>query len=174
MDMKKTKVALVTTSLLALLSGCNDNSSSLLPPRMTSGHRPGGCAVAAQPVRQPAPAELLTSPAPTNSLVGHRALVDTQTSAAKGLQSPAPVFAGQQLRTCGTTISCNSTSGKASTPAGMTNRARRRPQRTVWPGQIPAWVPPPLPCSAKMEGCILQLHRPARRSGEPDRQRRDR
>ncbi len=30
MDMKKTKVALVTASLLALLSGCNDNSSS--PP----------------------------------------------------------------------------------------------------------------------------------------------
>ncbi|ELB2794011.1 lipoprotein, partial [Aeromonas hydrophila] len=28
MDMKKTKVALVTASLLALLSGCNDNSSS--------------------------------------------------------------------------------------------------------------------------------------------------
>ena len=27
MDMKKTKVALVTASLLALLSGCNDNSS---------------------------------------------------------------------------------------------------------------------------------------------------
>ncbi|WP_234920457.1 lipoprotein, partial [Aeromonas veronii] len=26
MDMKKTKVALVTASLLALLSGCNDNS----------------------------------------------------------------------------------------------------------------------------------------------------
>ncbi|WP_234919316.1 lipoprotein, partial [Aeromonas veronii] len=27
MDMKKTKVALVTASLLALLSGCNDNST---------------------------------------------------------------------------------------------------------------------------------------------------
>ncbi len=33
MDMKKTKVALVTASLLALLSGCNDNSSS--PPPLT-------------------------------------------------------------------------------------------------------------------------------------------
>ncbi|WP_206667176.1 lipoprotein, partial [Aeromonas media] len=32
MDMKKTKVALVTASLLALLSGCNDNSSSPSTP----------------------------------------------------------------------------------------------------------------------------------------------
>ncbi len=33
MDMKKTKVALVTASLLALLSGCNDNSSSAPAPQ---------------------------------------------------------------------------------------------------------------------------------------------
>ena len=31
MDMRKTKVALVTASLLALLSGCNDNGSSPTP-----------------------------------------------------------------------------------------------------------------------------------------------
>ncbi|WP_241005930.1 lipoprotein, partial [Aeromonas media] len=55
MDMKKTKVALVTASLLALLSGCNDNSSSPSTPP-TPQDEP----VARLPNVQP-PAELLVA-----------------------------------------------------------------------------------------------------------------
>ena len=69
MDMKKTKVALVTASLLALLSGCNDNSSSAPAPQDEP--------VARLPNVQP-PAELLTA-GPDEAVI---ALVDTQTSAA--------------------------------------------------------------------------------------------
>ena len=81
MDMKKTKVALVTASLLALLSGCNDNSSSAPAPQDEP--------VARLPNVQP-PAELLTA-GPDEAVI---ALVDTQTSAARGVTGP---FASHSL-----------------------------------------------------------------------------
>ncbi|MGL6537128.1 hypothetical protein ACSZNQ_09100, partial [Aeromonas hydrophila] len=77
MDMKKTKVALVTASLLALLSGCNDNSSSPSTPEPTDGP------VARLPNVQP-PAEQLVA-GPDQAVI---ALVDTQTSAARGVTGP--------------------------------------------------------------------------------------
>ena len=83
MDMKKTKVALVTASLLALLSGCNDNSSSPSTPEPTDGP------VARLPDVQP-PAEQLVA-GPDQAVI---ALVDTQSSAARGITGP---FANHSL-----------------------------------------------------------------------------
>ena len=97
MDMKKTKVALVTASLLALLSGCNDNSSSAPAPQDEP--------VARLPNVQP-PAELLTA-GPDEAVI---ALVDTQTSAARGVTGP---FASHSLHLWNNDA-CNSTS----TPSG--------------------------------------------------------
>ena len=94
MDMKKTKVALVTASLLALLSGCNDNSSSSSTP--TPQDEP----VARLPNVQP-PAELLTA-GPDEAVI---ALVDTQTSAARGVTGP---FASHSLHLWNNDA-CNST-----------------------------------------------------------------
>ena len=93
MDMKKTKVALVTASLLALLSGCNDNSSSAPAPQDEP--------VARLPNVQP-PAELLTA-GPDEAVI---ALVDTQTSAARGVTGP---FASHSLHLWNNDA-CNSTS----------------------------------------------------------------
>ena len=86
MDMKKTKVALVTASLLALLSGCNDNSSDPsgvkpVPPTPPTPEVTDG-PVARLPKMDP-PQELLV--AGDNQVV--IALVDTQ-SAAKGAKAP--------------------------------------------------------------------------------------
>ncbi len=86
MDMKKTKVALVTASLLALLSGCNDNSSDAsgvnpVPPTPPTPEVTDG-PVARLPKMDP-PKELLV--AGENQVV--IALVDTQ-SAAKGAKAP--------------------------------------------------------------------------------------
>ncbi|WP_231555551.1 lipoprotein, partial [Aeromonas dhakensis] len=53
--MKKTKVALVTASLLALLSGCNDNSSSPTP-------EPSDGPVARLPNVQPPAEQLVAGP----------------------------------------------------------------------------------------------------------------
>jgi pullulanase len=128
MDMKKTKVALVTASLLALLSGCNDNSSPAPAPQDEP--------VARLPNVQP-PAELLTA-GPDEAVI---ALVDTQTSAARGVTGPSPATAC----TCGTTTPAAPPPRAASTPVGMTRARRRRG------GQFgPAWVVP----LSKMEGCI--------------------
>ena len=88
MDMKKTKVALVTASLLALLSGCNDNSSDPsgvkpVPPTPPTPEVTDG-PVARLPKMDP-PQELLV--AGDNQVV--IALVDTQSAAKpKGPKRP--------------------------------------------------------------------------------------
>ena len=87
MDMKKTKVALATASLLMLLSGCNDNSSDSsgvkpVPPTPPTPEVTDG-PVARLPKMDP-PKELLM--ASNNQAV--IALVDTQTAAAKSAQGP--------------------------------------------------------------------------------------
>ncbi|EKP0308742.1 DUF3372 domain-containing protein, partial [Aeromonas veronii] len=130
MDMKKTKVALVTASLLALLSGCNDNSSSPSTPEPTDGP------VARLPKMDP-PKELLV--AGENQVV--IALVDTQ-SAAKGAKTP---FDNHSLHlwnndACNATADSGLNSGwddKSKTPATADSFG-------------PAWVVP----LSKVEGCI--------------------
>lgn len=131
MDMKKTKVALVTASLLALLSGCNDNSSSPSTPEPTDGP------VARLPDVQP-PAEQLVA-GPDQAVI---ALVDTQTSAARGIEGP---FANHSLHlwnndACNATAESGLNSGwddKANTPTAVDSFG-------------PSWVVP----LAKLEGCI--------------------
>ncbi|MGV2844581.1 pullulanase-type alpha-1,6-glucosidase [Aeromonas hydrophila] len=131
MDMKKTKVALVTASLLALLSGCNDNSSSPSTPDPTDGP------VARLPNVQP-PAEQLVA-GPDQAVI---ALVDTQTSAARGVTGP---FANYSLHlwnndACSATAESGLNAGwddKVNTPAATD-------------GFGPSWVVP----LAKLEGCI--------------------
>lgn len=131
MDMKKTKVALVTASLLALLSGCNDNSSSPSTPDPTDGP------VARLPNVQP-PAEQLVA-GPDQAVI---ALVDTQTSAARGVDGP---FANYSLHlwnndACNATAESGLNAGwddKINTPAAAD-------------GFGPSWVVP----LAKLEGCI--------------------
>lgn len=131
MDMKKTKVALVTASLLALLSGCNDNSSSPSTPDPTDGP------VARLPNVQP-PAEQLVA-GPDQAVI---ALVDTQTSAARGVTGP---FANYSLHlwnndACSATAESGLNTGwddKVNTPAAAD-------------GFGPSWVVP----LSKLEGCI--------------------
>ncbi|MFE8728235.1 pullulanase-type alpha-1,6-glucosidase [Aeromonas hydrophila] len=131
MDMKKTKVALVTASLLALLSGCNDNSSSPSTPDPTDGP------VARLPNVQP-PAEQLVA-GPDQAVI---ALVDTQTSAARGVTGP---FANYSLHlwnndACSATAESGLNAGwddKVNTPAAAD-------------GFGPSWVVP----LGKLEGCI--------------------
>lgn len=131
MDMKKTKVALVTASLLALLSGCNDNSSSPSTPEPTDGP------VARLPNVQP-PAEQLVA-GPDQAVI---ALVDTQTSAARGVTGP---FANYSLHlwnndACSATAESGLNTGwddKVNTPAAAD-------------GFGPSWVVP----LSKLEGCI--------------------
>ncbi len=131
MDMKKTKVALVTASLLALLSGCNDNGSSPSTPEPTDGP------VARLPDVQP-PAEQLVA-GPDQAVI---ALVDTQTSAARGIEGP---FANHSLHlwnndACNATAESGLNSGwddKANTPTAVDSFG-------------PSWVVP----LAKLEGCI--------------------
>ncbi|MFM4931405.1 pullulanase-type alpha-1,6-glucosidase [Aeromonas dhakensis] len=130
MDMKKTKVALVTASLLALLSGCNDNSTSPTP-------EPSDGPVARLPNVQP-PAEQLVA-GPDQAVI---ALVDTQTSAARGVTGP---FANYSLHlwnndACNATAESGLNAGwddKANTPAAVD-------------GFGPSWVVP----LSKVEGCI--------------------
>ncbi|MGY3917384.1 pullulanase-type alpha-1,6-glucosidase [Aeromonas australiensis] len=131
MDMKKTKVALVTASLLALLSGCNDNSTSTSTPEPSDGP------VARLPKMDP-PKELLV--AGDNQVV--IALVDTQTGAARGVTGP---FASHSLHLWNNDA-CNATAegglnaswdDKVNSPAAAD-------------GFGPAWVVP----LAKLEGCI--------------------
>ncbi|MBO0407873.1 pullulanase-type alpha-1,6-glucosidase [Aeromonas hydrophila] len=131
MDMKKTKVALVTASLLALLSGCNDNSSSPSTPDPADGP------VARLPNVQP-PAEQLVA-GPDQAVI---ALVDTQTSAARGVSGP---FANYSLHlwnndACSATAESGLNAGwddKVNTPAAAD-------------GFGPSWVVP----LGKLEGCI--------------------
>ncbi|EPU3916728.1 pullulanase-type alpha-1,6-glucosidase [Aeromonas hydrophila] len=131
MDMKKTKVALVTASLLALLSGCNDNSSSPSTPEPTDGP------VARLPNVQP-PAEQLVA-GPDQAVI---ALVDTQTSAAREVTGP---FANYSLHlwnndACSATAESGLNAGwddKVNTPAAAD-------------GFGPSWVVP----LSKLEGCI--------------------
>ncbi|WP_346815148.1 pullulanase-type alpha-1,6-glucosidase [Aeromonas hydrophila] len=131
MDMKKTKVALVTASLLALLSGCNDNSSSPSTPDPTDGP------VARLPNVQP-PAEQLVA-GPDQAVI---ALVDTQSSAARGVTGP---FANYSLHlwnndACSATAESGLNAGwddKVNTPAAAD-------------GFGPSWVVP----LGKLEGCI--------------------
>nr|WP_201354844.1 pullulanase-type alpha-1,6-glucosidase [Aeromonas hydrophila] len=131
MDMKKTKVALVTASLLALLSGCNDNSSSPSTPDPTDGP------VARLPNVQP-PAEQLVA-GPDQAVI---ALVDTQASAARGVTGP---FANYSLHlwnndACSATAESGLNAGwddKVNTPAAAD-------------GFGPSWVVP----LSKLEGCI--------------------
>ncbi|TNH71099.1 type II secretion protein [Aeromonas hydrophila] len=129
--MKKTKVALVTASLRALLSGCNDNSSSPSSPDPTDGP------VARLPNVQP-PAEQLVA-GPDQAVI---ALVDTQTSAARGVTGP---FANYSLHlwnndACSATAESGLNAGwddKVNTPAAAD-------------GFGPSWVVP----LSKLEGCI--------------------
>ncbi|WP_421182736.1 pullulanase-type alpha-1,6-glucosidase [Aeromonas enteropelogenes] len=147
MDMKKTKVALATASLLVLLSGCNDNGSTTpdvpinpeiptnpdvtIPPGTEDGP------VARLPKVQ-APAELLM--AGDNQAV--IALVDTQTNAARGVDGP---FASHSLHlwnneACSATADSGLNGGwddKSNTPTAADSFG-------------PAWVIP----LAKVEGCI--------------------
>ncbi|WP_084202291.1 pullulanase-type alpha-1,6-glucosidase [Aeromonas fluvialis] len=131
MDMKKTKVALVTASLLALLSGCNDNSSSTPTPP------PQDEPVARLPNVQP-PAELLMAGSDEAVI----ALVDTQSSAARGVTGP---FANHSLHlwnndACNATADSGLNSGwddQSKTPAEVDSFG-------------PAWVVP----LSKVEGCI--------------------
>ncbi|WP_260391820.1 pullulanase-type alpha-1,6-glucosidase [Aeromonas enteropelogenes] len=130
MDMKKTKVALATASLLVLLSGCNDNGSSPTP-------EPSDGPVARLPNVQP-PAEQLVA-GPDQAVI---ALVDTQTSAARGVTGP---FANYSLHlwnndACNATAESGLNAGwddKANTPAAVD-------------GFGPSWVVP----LSKVEGCI--------------------
>ncbi|WP_256028895.1 pullulanase-type alpha-1,6-glucosidase [Aeromonas sp. EERV15] len=130
MDMKKTKVALVTASLLALLSGCNDNSTSTSTPEPSDGP------VARLPKMDP-PKELLQA-GPNEVVI---ALVDTQ-SAAKGAKAP---FDSHSLHlwnkdACQATADSGLNTGwdnKSKTPATADSFG-------------PAWVVP----LAKLEGCI--------------------
>lgn len=140
MDMKKTKVALVTASLLALLSGCNDNSSDPsgvkpVPPTPPTPEVTDG-PVARLPKMDP-PKELLV--AGDNQVV--IALVDTQ-SAAKGAKTP---FDSHSLHlwnkdACNATADSGLNTGwddKSKTPATADSFG-------------PAWVVP----LSKVEGCI--------------------
>ncbi len=131
MDMKKTKVALVTASLLALLSGCNDNSSSPSTPEPTNGP------VARLPDVQP-PAEQLIA-GPDQAVI---ALVDTQTSAARGIEGP---FANHSLHLWNNDA-CNATA-ESGLNAGWDDKANTP---TAVDSFGPSWVVP----LAKLEGCI--------------------
>lgn len=131
MDMKKTKVALVTASLLALLSGCNDNSSSPSTPDPTDGP------VARLPDVQP-PAEQLVA-GPDQAVI---ALVDTQTSAARGIEGP---FANHSLHLWNNDA-CNATA-ESGLNAGWDDKANTP---TAVDSFGPSWVVP----LAKLEGCI--------------------
>ncbi|MFB2829973.1 pullulanase-type alpha-1,6-glucosidase [Aeromonas jandaei] len=130
MDMKKTKVALVTASLLALLSGCHDNTSPSNP-------KPPVDPVARLPKIDP-PKELLM--AGNNQAV--IALVDTQTVAARSAEGP---FASYSLHlwndeACSATEASGLNSGwddKSKSPAAADSFG-------------PAWVVP----LSKLEGCI--------------------
>ena len=130
MDMKKTKVALVTASLLALLSGCHDNTSPSNP-------KPPAEPVARLPKIDP-PKELLM--AGNNQAV--IALVDTQTVAARSAEGP---FASYSLHlwnneACSATEASGLNSGwddKSKSPAAADSFG-------------PAWVVP----LSKLEGCI--------------------
>ncbi|QJT20684.1 pullulanase-type alpha-1,6-glucosidase [Aeromonas media] len=135
MDMKKTKVALVTASLLALLSGCNDNSSepSLPPtPDVTDGP------VARLPKMDP-PKELLV--AGDNQVV--IALVDTQ-SAAKGAK---PSFDRHSLHLWNDEV-CSAIDKEKVPSYDDWNSKANAPADTDQFG--PAWVVP----LNKLEGCI--------------------
>ncbi|MGY3865189.1 pullulanase-type alpha-1,6-glucosidase [Aeromonas bivalvium] len=129
MDMKMTKVALVTASLLTLLSGCNgsgsDNNDSSADP------------VARLPQMDP-PKELLVA-GPNEAVV---ALVDTQTAAARGTTGP---FASHSLHLWNNDA-CNATS------AGGLNTGWDDASKTPAAADSfgPAWVVP----LSKMEGCI--------------------
>lgn len=131
MDMKKTKVALVTASLLALLSGCNDNSSSPSTPEPTDGP------VARLPDVQP-PAEQLVA-GPDQAVI---ALVDTQASAARGIEGP---FANHSLHLWNNDA-CNATA-ESGLNAGWDDKANTP---TAVDSFGPSWVVP----LAKLEGCI--------------------
>lgn len=131
MDMKKTKVALVTASLLALLSGCNDNSSSPSTPEPTDGP------VARLPDVQP-PAEQLVA-GPDQAVI---ALVDTQTSATRGIEGP---FANHSLHLWNNDA-CNATA-ESGLNAGWDDKANTP---TAVDSFGPSWVVP----LAKLEGCI--------------------
>ncbi|PTT46117.1 DUF3372 domain-containing protein [Aeromonas sp. HMWF016] len=128
--MKKTKVALVTASLLALLSGCHDNTSPSNP-------KPPAEPVARLPKIDP-PKELLM--AGNNQAV--IALVDTQTVAARSVEGP---FASYSLHlwnneACSATEASGLNSGwddKSKSPAAADSFG-------------PAWVVP----LSKLEGCI--------------------
>ncbi|MFM4951474.1 pullulanase-type alpha-1,6-glucosidase [Aeromonas dhakensis] len=130
MDMKKTKVALVTASLLALLSGCNDNSTSPTP-------EPSDGPVARLPNVQP-PAEQLVA-GPDQAVI---ALVDTQTSAARGVTGP---FANYSLHLWNNDA-CNATA-ESGLNAGWDDKVNT-PAATD--GFGPSWVVP----LSKLEGCI--------------------
>lgn len=99
MDMKKTKVALATASLLVLLSGCNDNGSTT-PDVPTNPEIPTNPDVTVPPGTEDGPvARLPKVQAPAELLMAGDnqaviALVDTQTSAARGGDGP---FASHSL-----------------------------------------------------------------------------
>lgn len=147
MDMKKTKVALATASLLVLLSGCNDNGSTT-PDVPTNPEIPTNPDVTVPPGTEDGPvARLPKVQAPAELLMAGDnqaviALVDTQTSAARGVDGP---FASHSLHlwnneACSATADSGLNSGwddKSNTPTAADSFG-------------PAWVIP----LAKVEGCI--------------------
>lgn len=147
MDMKKTKVALATASLLVLLSGCNDNGSTT-PDVPTNPEIPTNPDVTVPPGTEDGPvARLPKVQAPAELLMAGDnqaviALVDTQTSAARGVDGP---FASHSLHlwnneACSATADSGLNGGwddKSNTPTAADSFG-------------PAWVIP----LAKVEGCI--------------------
>ncbi|WP_227002149.1 pullulanase-type alpha-1,6-glucosidase [Aeromonas schubertii] len=132
MDMKKTKVALATVSLLALLSGCNGNDSTTAPVVP-----PSDGPVARLPNVTP-PGELVT--AGKNEAV--IALVDTQRAAARSVDAPYTDWSMHLW---------NNDACSATDPAGLNSDWNDKSKTPIQSDNFgPAWVIP----LAKVEGCI--------------------
>lgn len=156
MDMKKTKVALATASLLVLLSGCNDNGSTT-PDVPTNPEIPTNPDVTVPPGTEDGPvARLPKVQAPAELLMAGDnqaviALVDTQTSAARGVTGP---FANYSLHlwnndACNATAESGLNAGwddKANTPAAADSFGpawviplpRWKGASTLSPGMVPS------------------------------------
>jgi pullulanase len=137
MDMKMTKVALVTASLLTLLSGCNGSGSD-------NDNGSGTDPVARLPKMDP-PKELLVA-GPNEAVI---ALVDTQSAAARGVDGP---FASYSLHLW------NNDACSATAASGLNaswDDGSKTPASADSAG--PAWVVP----LDKLEGCINFIARDA-------------
>jgi pullulanase len=130
MDMKMTKVALVTASLLTLLSGCNGSGSD-------NDNGSGADPVARLPKVDP-PRELLVA-GPNEAVI---ALVDTQSVAARGVEGP---FANYSLHLWNNDV-CNATAASGLN-AGWDDGSKTPASADSFG---PAWVVP----LDKLAGCL--------------------